>query len=282
MILGMLAAFYSLHLLVEVSEKKRIYSYEELTQKVMGKKVGFILELSILLFTYGTIVAYMMVIGDTLPPFIRLILFGTQDTPTSTFASVLTSRAFIMTFFVTIVVFPLSMLRNISSLRYTSLLGFLSITYLVLMITLRSLQRIYSPSDGDSASSGTTKGEDSGADHVVWLQMGSNLFLSAPIILYGFSNHVNIFAIRRELRNPTLARTDQVIGGTNAIVFVLFLLVGMFGYLQFREKTDGNILNNYPISDIAMQTGALAITLTVVLNIPLRLLSLHRILGLKG
>jgi len=95
-----------------------------------------------------------------------------------------------------------------------------------------------------------------------------------------------------ELKTPTLAKATQVIAGNIIIAFLVYGTLGLFGYLAFLEKTDGNILENYAPENIAIQLGtcththyrtrtrlcsayrcfllgALAMTISVVFYIPL-------------
>lgn len=58
-----------------------------------------------------------------------------------------------------------------------------------------------------------------------------------------------------ELKTPTLAKATQVIAGNIIIAFLVYGTLGLFGYLAFLEKTDGNILENYAPENIAIQLG---------------------------
>jgi hypothetical protein len=115
----------------------------------------------------------------------------------------------------------------------------------------------------------------------------SRIFVGLPIIFYGFSSHVNIFSIYRyasttpvpyttakprvqfrssvdscltnvrELKAPSLAKATQVIAGNIIVAFVVYGTLGLFGYLAFLEKTDGNILENYSPENVPIQLGTM-------------------------
>ncbi len=73
MLVGAICAFYSIHLLARVSDIVGKRSYEEVVNHIFGKKVEIILNITIIIFTYGSCIAYLIVIGDTLPPLCVLV-----------------------------------------------------------------------------------------------------------------------------------------------------------------------------------------------------------------
>ncbi len=79
----------------------------------------------------------------------------------------------------------------------------------------------------------------------------------------------SLFKLCRELKNPSVRRINIVIASNVAIVFVVYLLIGLFGYLAFLDKTEGNILENYAYDDVPIQIGALGITIAVIFYVPL-------------
>ena len=63
MLIGALAAYYSIHLLVLCSDITRKRSYEEMTRVVFGRKVEILLDISIIIFAWGSTVGYLVAIG---------------------------------------------------------------------------------------------------------------------------------------------------------------------------------------------------------------------------
>ncbi len=60
-----LAAFYSIYLLVLCSIITGKNSYEELAHSVFGRATEIVVDISIIIFTWGSTVAYMVIIGAT-------------------------------------------------------------------------------------------------------------------------------------------------------------------------------------------------------------------------
>jgi sodium-coupled neutral amino acid transporter 7/8 len=247
MALAAVAAFYSIHLLVICAEATNKHSYEELARYTFGRWVEVVLDVAIIVFTWGSAVAYLVIIGDTLPPLAELI-----GIPPDIF---LAKRWFLMSMCTIFFLFPLTLLVRLSSLRFTSLIGFLATGYLIFALIVRTSQKL--------ASDGLNSAD------VALGNFDTRLFVAVPIIFYGFSSHVNIFSIYREMKRQTIWNADVVIAGNIGIAFVVYGLVGLFGYLGFLSGTAANILSNYSYDDIPIQIASLAITISVILYIPL-------------
>jgi amino acid permease len=63
-----LAAFYSIYLLVLCSIITGKNSYEELAHSVFGRATEIVVDISIIIFTWGSTVAYMVIIGAITTP----------------------------------------------------------------------------------------------------------------------------------------------------------------------------------------------------------------------
>jgi len=242
------AAFYSIYLLVLCSILTGKNSYEELAHTLFGRTTEIVVDISIIIFTWGSTVAYMVIIGDTLPPLMEL-LFGVRSD------SILAQAWFLLILCTILFIFPLTLLSRINSLRYTSFLGFAATVYLIIVVVAESSRDL--PPGGLSLN------------RMKAAHLNSRLFVGLPIIFYGFSSHVNIFSIYRELRVPSISSAVKVIGGNIVIAFITYGSLGLFGYLAFLDKTEGNILQNYSADNIPIQIGALTIAISVVFYIPL-------------
>lgn len=148
-------------------------------------------EVNILLFCYGTSIAYLVTLGDILTPLGQLV-FGLDH--------FMSHRVVLMTIFCVFVMLPLSLLRDISSLQFSSLLGIFAILFLVLAVVLRSMMIISSPGEGL-------------ARDIHWginFDQGLDMLLSLPIISFAFTNQVNVFSIYTELQRPNIRRMSKV------------------------------------------------------------------------
>lgn len=240
--IGAIGAFYSIHLLAVVANITGRRSYEEVVDHVFGKKVEIILvlfinlllpvapthnihqDVAIIIFTYGSTVAYIIVIGDTLPPLADAVGLDTD--------AIYTQRWFLMLMATVLLVFPLSLLKHLSSLRFTAILGFGATLYLIAAMFYRVVEKYIEEGTFDSKKVDLAK-------------MDANIFVAAPVVFYAFSSHVNIFSIAKELKNPTPQRVDTVIMGNVVLATLVYGTIGVCGYLTFLDATADNVINNY-------------------------------------
>jgi len=106
----------------QASEKTKFNSYEMLTVQLYGSNMGIAVEVSIIIFCFGTCIAYIIAVGDILE---QAIL----DVFRSSLPSYITRESLMVLFWVA-VMFPLSLFEKINSLRFASMFGVASIFFL--------------------------------------------------------------------------------------------------------------------------------------------------------
>lgn len=91
-------------------------------------------------------------------------------------------------------------------------------------------------------------------------------------------SHNNVFPAFSELRySATSASQTWIISNsTLGIGSFLYVLAGMFGYLQFRENTEGNIVNNFASDDELILAGRLGLVIMLLVSVVLLLFSCRR------
>lgn len=119
-----LATDVSVRMLVECGRKVRAQSYESLGMIVLGKP-GFLAVCgSILLFAFGAMCAYMVIIGDTMTSVLQYA--SDSEDPPERWPVILVSGV--------VLILPLCLLREMASLSKTSLLSVLSDVVLILIV----------------------------------------------------------------------------------------------------------------------------------------------------
>lgn len=74
------------------------------------------------------------------------------------------------------------------------------------------------------------------------------------------------------MKQPSRERLSNVIHATTSICTVLYIAVGILGYLYREEGTCGDILDNFQNDDVLINVGRLALALTLGLSYPLLVL----------
>ncbi|OLL25541.1 Vacuolar amino acid transporter 5 [Neolecta irregularis DAH-3] len=132
-----------------------------------------IFDIAIALKTFGVGVSYLIIIGDLMPQ-ISLSIAGLSDFP------VFQDRQFWITACMMIII-PLSFLRRLDSLRYTSVIALISVGYLVCTVTAHYII-------GDTI-------QDRGPINIIaW--KGPVQFISAvPIFVFAYTCHQNVYYV---------------------------------------------------------------------------------------
>lgn len=273
-----LATVYSIRLLLRASAAASarhgcvIDSYEDLAAAIFGPRVQRVTEAMIILFCFGTAVAYCIAVGDILEPIRDLdgmpeLLRGTSG------------RRLCMATFWALFMLPLSLLRSVSSLQFSSFLGVTAILFLVFATMYHCARHRFADHwSCEEMISDSSSSEDACNTTVEYTRLASGQQLldtvnSLPLIMFAYCCQVNVYDIYRELGTPTEAKMMRVSWmGMVGLCFVIYSCMGIFGYLDFRADVEGNVLRNlqYDVQrDGVIAAAFVAITLTVVVAFPL-------------
>ncbi|KAF9042872.1 transmembrane amino acid transporter protein-domain-containing protein [Rhodocollybia butyracea] len=170
-------------------------------------------------FAFGGMIAFGIIIGDTIPHVIGSIFPDLYKTP------------FVIFLCTTCVSYPLSLYRDIHKLSRASGLALISMLIIVISVLV----------EGPHVPP-TLKGDPS----LRFSFVNSGIFQAIGVISFAFVCHHNSLLIYGSLRTPTLDRFTQVTHVSTLISLFACATLAISGYLVFTEKTQGNILNNFP------------------------------------
>jgi amino acid permease len=198
---------------------------------------------------FGVGVSYLIIIGDLMPGVVRG--FSDEDG----LVPFLVDRHFWVTAFM-LVVIPLSFLRRLDSLKYTSVIALISIGYLVILVVYHFAAR------------DTFEGARPPVRVVHWAGAIQTLS-SFPVIVFAYTCHQNMFSILNEISNNSYARTTAVVVVSNGTAAAIYILVAITGYLSFGNDIGGNIVAQYAPS-VSATIGRAAIVVLVMFSYPLQ------------
>lgn len=205
-------------------------------------KLSVVFDMAIAIQCFGCALSYLVLIGDLMPSIIDLSFIDPQNLNTFwTLASA-------------IICVPLSFLKNLDSLKYTSVLGLVAIGYLSVLVIFHALF-------GDVSS-------DLKGNITVGPPTISGIFSTFSIIVFAFTGHQNMFSIINEARDKSIVSSTNLVNTAIAISAALFSIVGLAGYLTFGDKVNGNVILLYPNS-WTTTLGRFAIVFMVVFSFPL-------------
>ncbi|OJJ57088.1 hypothetical protein ASPSYDRAFT_59491 [Aspergillus sydowii CBS 593.65] len=207
-----------------------------------------IFDAAIAIKCFGVGVSYLIIIGDLMPGVIQGFAGGEAA------YDFLVDRHFWVTAFMLIII-PLSYLRRLDSLKYTSIAALVSMAYLVVLVVYHFLV-------------GDTK-DGRGPIRVIHWAGAVPTLSSFPVIVFAFTCHQNMFSILNEISNNSHFRTTAVVFASIGSSASTYILVAITGYLSFGNSVGGNIVGMYP-PGLWANIGRAAIVILVMFSYPLQ------------
>jgi len=164
-------------------------------------------------------------------------------------------------------IFPLSLPRKIHFLRHTSLVALLCMLYvLVLVLVWAGIHNF-----DDLEAGNKNRGDDiSGGKELVVVSWSQNILFALPIVAFAFSSHIQVYKIYREMGVSDVPGMMNVIHLSVGACALLYLGVGIFGYLCFYQVTYSNVLKNFTDEgNAAIALAKIGLTITLVASAPL-------------
>lgn len=205
--------------------------------------LSVVFDLAIAIQCFGCAVSYLVLVGDLMPTIVGHLPGVAQEN----------IRVFWILALALLCV-PLSFLKNLDSLKYTSVMGLGAIVYLVFLVVFECIF-------GEIPAE--LKGE------VRWTPVSAKaVFSTFSIIVFAFTGHQNMFSIINEAQNKSVASLGALVNIAVLCSATLFIVVGVSGYLTFGSLVGGNVVLLYPGSWWTL-VGRFAIVFMVVFLFPL-------------
>ncbi|NXK75735.1 AVT2 protein, partial [Amazona guildingii] len=231
-------------------------TYQGVVRAVCGAAVGKLCEVCFLLNLFMISVALLRVVGDQLEKLCDSLY------PNGTLSGAPLSppwyadQRFTLSALCVFVIFPLSVPKEISFQKYSSILGTLAACYLTLVIILKYHLQAESlglpePSQPSRASS--------------W----ASIFSVIPTICFGFQCHEACVAIYSSMRNQSFSHWVAVSVVSMLICLLIYSLTGLYGYLTFGEAVAPDVLMSYPGNDPVVIVARLLFGVSIITIYPI-------------
>eukprot|EP00606_Chrysophyceae_sp_TOSAG23-5_P000928 GSChrysophyteH2.ASY1.ANO1.1285.1 assembled CDS len=206
---------------------------------------AFLIDCVVAVKCFGVATSYLVVVGDLMP------LAMLHIAPNS--FKLLDRNLWVGIGF--LVVAPLSCLRSLDALRWTS--GFSGI-FLVFLV---SLVVAYALPD--------TTGLDPCATCEDSMDIVTASIHVMPIFIFGYACQQNSFGIVNELENPSIQRINSVFLASISSAVVIYIIMASAGYLAFGNTVKPNILVSYPNNSFT-SAARIFVSLVVLFHYPLQ------------
>ncbi|PRP89167.1 putative sodium-coupled neutral amino acid transporter 10-like [Planoprotostelium fungivorum] len=251
-----LVSIYTINLLIKCSEVSGSKTYQEVAFTAYGLPGTRLAKFFLFLNLFGTLSAYCKIMGDLAYPVAEYALHDHWYTDARTLSAAL----------LVFIVLPLAFFSKIHQLEKTSILAILSVLVVLFLVVFRSIQHL--------VHNGT------GSVHIFRFENIKGIARSVPLFAFAAGCQTQIIPIFNELK-PALRERNAIkpiVYLSNANCFAVYVIIAVFGYLQFGGETCDNIVSNYADSDIIAIIGRVSMAAHVALAFPLQLWPCRNIL----
>ncbi|CEG42360.1 amino acid auxin permease family [Plasmopara halstedii] len=251
---GAIATTFSLRILLECLNLGQARSYMDLALATGGHKLAAFTQLVVCMNLFGTCVGYLT--GSA-----ELIQYAFETVLKSSSETLLLNRQALILMLTGLLVLPLSLLRSLDSLRFSSLFSIVCIVFMTLVIVIKYFQFVHEELAPTMAYQ---------LKHLPLFDWRlSHILRAVPLVVFSFTCHPNIPPIYLVLKRRSKRRMHKVMNRSIGLATTIYSLCGFFVVLTFGEATRSNFLKNDYHGDGAVIVGSLGFSIALILTVPL-------------
>lgn len=213
-----LACAFSLRLLAISSERTGQHSFEQLSMALLGKPGLYLVAVMRFINCLGSMTAYVVSISDLISPII--------DQKTDYFASHPQYLRMIQAALWLCFMFPVTIPRKFNQLRYVSTAGVSCMIFFSFCVMAHFFQF------GMSSDISLFKG-------------GTGSMRGMGVFMFAYVCQVNVVELYSEMSNRSINKFTTTACCAAAVIFTLYSMTGIFGYLEFGNTIGSSILLRY-------------------------------------
>ncbi|KAF3689953.1 Sodium-coupled neutral amino acid transporter 3 [Channa argus] len=280
---------YSIHLLLKASGIVGIRAYEQLGYRAFGTPGKMAAGIAITLQNIGAMSSYLFIVKSELPLVIQAFL---KADPNSDLWYLNGNYLVIMVS--TSIILPLALMKQLGYLGYTS--GF-SLSCMVFFLTAVIYKKFQIPcpfeefvanstaahlnisNHGQEYNNGLVQEDHDSHCFPSMLTINSQTAYTIPILAFAFVCHPEVLPIYTELRNPTKKKMQKVSNISILVMYCMYFLAALFGYLTFYDKVEPELLHTYnriDPYDTLILCVRVAVLTAVTLTVPIVLFPVRR------
>ena len=181
-----------------------------------------------------------------------------------------------------LVLLPLCLVKNLSTLAPFSLVGIMGMVYTSVAIGIRFFGGAYKSPAGRFLPDIAPNLQPAFGSEGAMAALSPNSLILICMLSTAYIAHFNAPRFFKELKNNTMKRFSSVTSWSFGISTAMYAAVSAMGFLTFGANADGLILNNYSTKDILISLSRFAVAVSLVfswvrVSLLLSFLSLHSI-----
>uniref|UniRef100_A0A8C6K4Q7 Sodium-coupled neutral amino acid symporter 2 n=1 Tax=Nothobranchius furzeri TaxID=105023 RepID=A0A8C6K4Q7_NOTFU len=263
-------SLYSVHLLLKTANEGGARVYEELGQKAFGMPGKLAASCAITMQNIGAMSSYLYIIKYELPIVIEAFT-GAKD-------EWYTNGDYLVLLVSLCIILPLSLLRNLGYLGYTSGLSLLCMVFFLIVIIKKfqipcPLPFLDAVNETALMANSTPSTINSTEDVCTpkYVVINSQTVYALPILIFAFVCHPTILPMYEELKDRSRKKMQNVANVSFTAMFIMYLLAALFGYLTFNINVEAELLHTYSKiykDDVLLLIVRLAVLAAVTLTVP--------------
>ncbi|XP_055019121.1 sodium-coupled neutral amino acid symporter 2-like, partial [Boleophthalmus pectinirostris] len=279
-------SLYSVHLLLKTANEGGALVYEQLGYKAFGMPGKLAASCSITMQNIGAMSSYLFIVKYELPLVIKAFIGTSND-------EWYTNGDYLVLIVSLVIILPLSLLKNLGYLGYTSGLSLLCMVFFLIVVIIKKFQipcpllpmddemvnetlsRVYHATQSHLNSTfphfnHTTK-DDEDVCTPKYFVINSQTVYAVPILTFAFVCHPAILPMYEELKDRSRKKMQNVANVSFMSMFVMYLLAALFGYLTFNTHVEPELLHTYSKAykfDVVLLIVRLAVLTAVTLTVP--------------
>ncbi|NWR69763.1 S38A2 protein, partial [Centropus unirufus] len=270
-----IVSLYSVHLLLKTANEGGSLLYEQLGMKAFGMAGKLAASGSITMQNIGAMSSYLFIVKYELPLVIKTFM-NIEETTGEWYLN----GDYLVLLVSVILILPLSLLKNLGYLGYTSGFSLLCMVFFLIVVIWKMFQ-IPCPMDSDIVNMTIVNVTTAHPVHInvtsddmckpKYFIFNSQTVYAVPILTFSFVCHPAILPIYEELKSRSRKRMMNVSYVSFFAMFLMYLLAALFGYLTFYGRVEPELLHTYSAylgDDILLLIVRLAVLMAVTLTVP--------------
>ncbi|XP_068172289.1 sodium-coupled neutral amino acid transporter 3-like [Antennarius striatus] len=273
---------YSIHLLLKSSGIVGIRAYEQLGYRAFGTPGKMAAGIAITLQNIGAMSSYLYIVKYEFPLVIQAFL--KVDKPAGEW---FLNGNYLVVIVSVAVILPLALMKQLGYLGYTSGFSLSCMVFFLIAVIYKKFNvpcpfvefTFNATASGLNVSATDPGGEVDPACIPKLANLNTQTAYTIPILAFAFVCHPEVLPIYTELRNPTKKKMQHVANISITVMYVMYFLAALFGYLTFYGEVEAELLHTYSRIDpydTLILCVRVAVLTAVTLTVPIVLFPVRR------
>uniref|UniRef100_A0A8C4SHY3 Sodium-coupled neutral amino acid symporter 2 n=1 Tax=Erpetoichthys calabaricus TaxID=27687 RepID=A0A8C4SHY3_ERPCA len=273
-------SLYSIHLLLKTANEGGALVYEQLGYRAFGLPGKLAASCSITMQNIGAMSSYLYIVKYELPIVFQAFLHIKESS-----GEWYLNGDYLVLLVSVIIILPLSLLKNLGYLGYTSGFSLLCMVFFLIVVIYKKFlipcpllleDDVLNQTLVNATSHviNSVVQNASSADDMCtpkYFVFNSQTVYAVPILTFAFVCHPAVLPIYEELKGRSRKRMQNVSNVSFFAMFVMYLLAALFGYLTFYGNVESELLHTYSHVykfDAILLIVRLAVLTAVTLTVP--------------